>query len=577
MQKLFRALFFSSIFALMFSLVGCEKAEEEREGLIEIFAESMGGSNGKVLLDGARSTWVDGDSIRINGDKVVVERINGHAYISYATPQAVNRAVYPASLASGDLTTDNVTLNFPAYYHYRADANGHQLLDLPMAARSENGEALEFKHLTGALYITITNNATESLTLQSVTVSSNVYQLSGSRTINFSNLESIEPIRIPASETIRTVTLLFDTGYTLAADASVKVMLPVMPVGGSGNNLFTIKVNSFNEGRTASYLYSGTQASGIDHTLGRNQLGYAPVALTASGSAATLDQVGTNHYVVRTPLEFLQMVQSISNQTVDNQSTFDILEDLDMTGFAISPIQNNLFSGTIDGKNHTISNLTINSVTKSRTCYCALFHQAGSSLMLTNLHFDGLNLFAHNVGSFPLYMAGLIADNETSGTTRISNCSVSIDSVNTGGATGNIFYGGLFGYISVATNITNCHVTTSSQIIISGNNIWGGGLMGYTGSYTTEIISSSWCGAMNFMANTNAYAGGFIGQKSGKQFTLTNCSVTGSISVVDRGTYPSLGALIGRFGTPRNPTITNLTKNITLTLNGNTIISDYGN
>lgn len=242
--------------------------------MIEIFAERMGNGS-KVLLDGAHSSWVDGDSIRINSDKVVVERINDHAYIRYAAPLSINRAVYPALLASGNLSSDNVTITFPAYYHYRTDGSGHQLLDLPMAARSEDDDPMQFKHLTGALYITVTNTAAVPLTLQSVTIQSNIYQLNGTRSIDLSDLDNIGSVFTTDAD-LKTVTLVFDTGYTLSANASIKVMIPIMPVGGNGNNIFTIKVRSTSAGQANFYLNSRKQPSGSDHALARNQLGYAP-------------------------------------------------------------------------------------------------------------------------------------------------------------------------------------------------------------------------------------------------------------------------------------------------------------
>ncbi len=255
-------------------LFSCTKEESDGNGMIEIFAERMGNGS-KVLLDGAHSSWVDGDSIRINSDKVVVERINDHAYIRYAAPLSINRAVYPALLASGNLSSDNVTITFPAYYHYRTDGSGHQLLDLPMAARSEDDDPMQFKHLTGALYITVTNTAAVPLTLQSVTIQSNIYQLNGTRSIDLSDLDNIGSVFTTDAD-LKTVTLVFDTGYTLSANASIKVMIPIMPVGGNGNNIFTIKVRSTSAGQANFYLNSRKQPSGSDHALARNQLGYAP-------------------------------------------------------------------------------------------------------------------------------------------------------------------------------------------------------------------------------------------------------------------------------------------------------------
>lgn len=53
-----------TLFFAILTVTGCEK-QEDNDGMVEIFAESMTGSS-KVLLDGPNATWMDGDSIRLN-------------------------------------------------------------------------------------------------------------------------------------------------------------------------------------------------------------------------------------------------------------------------------------------------------------------------------------------------------------------------------------------------------------------------------------------------------------------------------------------------------------------------------
>lgn len=542
--------------------------------MIEIFAERMGNGS-KVLLDGAHSSWVDGDSIRINSDKVVVERINDHAYIRYAAPLSINRAVYPASLASGNLSSDNVTITFPAYYHYRTDGSGHQLLDLPMAARSEGDDPMQFKHLTGALYITVTNTAAVPLTLQSVTVQSNRYKLNGTKTINLNDLDNISPST--GANDACSVSLLFDTGYTLASNASLKVMLPIMPVGGNGNNIFTIIVRSTSAEQANFYLNSRKQPSGSDHALARNQLGYAPIEITATNEQIPLDQVG-GKYVVRTPLEFSAMAHSITNGTVSNTSNFEILENLDMSGLTITSISNSSFIGTINGNNHNISNLTINSVIQSGTHYCALFHNTGNGITLKNIQLNGLTLNVQNVGSSTLKIAGLIAEIPSSGKLTLSNCSINFNTINGGSTTGNLYFGGLLGETSAVLSINNCHVTTTSAISLSGREIYAGGLVGSSGTVKTEITSSSWDGEMNFTATSNIRIGGYIGHKTGNQFVVSGSRIAGTIRATSNGSTQYLGALIGHYVSPGLAEITNLTKTISLILNSASIANDnFGN
>lgn len=559
------------VVALVCSLfVSCEK-EEASDGTIEIFAEAMSGGNGKVLLDGATATWVNGDAIRINSTEVAVERRNDRAYISYnAAEDEVTRAVYPASLASGDLTSDNVTINFPAYYHYRTDASGHQLLDLPMAARSSGRNPLQFKHLTGALYITITNIAETTLTLQSVSIYSSKYQLSGNKTIYLDRVEETGNATAGSVDP-RTVTLVFDTGYTLTGGNSARFMIPVMPVG--SDHQFTIKVKSYATGQSTSYLKSEIQQPGGDHALLRNQLGYAPISITASGSTTSVLELNAGKYLVRTPLDFKKMVDAIQNQWLSNSASYSIVEDIDMSGFPVSTITYN-FIGTLNGNGHTIKNLTVNSVITGGNCYCALFKYIGSNAQISNIIFDKLILFAQNVRNTPLYISGISAQSGGSGTPSFNNCVVNIQSLDIGDATGDVYIGGILGEASSKTEMTNCGVTLLDNISVNTKNIWYGGFIGYCGQYYTTINSSTYSGNITLNAETNIYAGGFIGRKNQSFFYSRNSSVSGSITATASGSYKYLGSLIGYYVSPAQADTANITRNLTFSFNGSTITPD---
>ena len=552
---------------------GCEKWDTD-EGLIEIRSEQMTGGHSKVRLDGASATWLDGDIIRINGENVDVVRQDGRAYISYATPQSVNRAVYPASLNSGSLGGDNITVAFPSYYHYRADNTGHQILELPMAARSADSEPLQFRHLTGALYVTVTNNATVSLTLQSVTVQSSRYQLSGSRSIDFSDLESIGSTAAGNADD-RKVTLLFDTGYTLAANASLKVMLPVMPVGDDHN--FTIQVRTSSAGQAAFYLNEQTQSSGSGHALERNQLGYAPIAADATTERIPLDQIDGN-YVVRTPLEFSAMIKMIDAGN-GNTSTYSILENIDMDGKSIFPISKSpLFAGTIDGNGHTVSNLKIKSKLMSTDYICALFEQTAASTRIQNITFDNLMMEHTGLITNKLIIGGLIASMENDSTLYLNNCTIHYGSVNIDSTAGSIYFGGLIGEVK-KIEITNCHVTNSTTTM-KGRSLWWGGLIASIGSsVNTVVTSSSWTGTTTIRATNNILLGGLIGNKARGTLTATGCEVTGRFEATSSGAKKFIGSLIGEYANPGTISTNNITTSaFTASLDGNELndISFFG-
>lgn len=587
MKRTIRLLALGSLLALAFPFVGCEKEMDEGDGMIEIFAETMG-SNSKVRLDGANSTWENGDPICINGDEVsVVRGDNGRAYISYANPQSVNRAVYPASLAANsDLSSDYISLNFPAYYHYRTDASGHQLLELPMAARSEGNASLKFKHLTGALYVTVKNTANVPLILQSVTVASNIYQLNGSRNVDLDNLNNIAPIRTETNDSRNTVTLVFDTGYTLASNASVRVMLPVMPVGGNGNNLFTIKVRSCSANKQSAYLTSNTQGAGSDHTLERNELGYAPVNISISEETQPLDQQN-GHYVVRTPLDFKLMTESITSGEITGNAQIDILEDLDMTDIPVTTIKNagNHFYGKIDGHNHIIDNLVINSRDfEASGCYCALFHQLPVTSSIQNLSLNNLTL-KHNKNITTILKIGSLVgtfDRDNGSDSLVfSNCNVSINAIDISGANGSIYFGGIIceptGQAGFAS-IHNCHLTTNNLTINCNNSsIFWGGLIGYSGSAKTRIVSSSWTGSVILHAYKNLFVGGMIGRKNSNKFTAKNNVISGTITgISETGNANYLGSMVGYFYTPNIIDTLGNQLNVNISFNGSPVSDVFG-
>ena len=551
-------------------LSACEKIDES-SNRIEIFAESMGGS-AKVLINGANGTWVNNDSININGTAVAVERHDGHAYISYASPAAVNRAFYPASLKVLSNSGDNATLELPPVYHYQANASG-QLLELPMAARSSNSNPMEFMHLTGALCVMVKNTAAVPLTLQSVTLESDRYRLSGSCAVNFTTLQSIVPV--PSTNALeRCVVMAFDTGYTLAASGTLYVMLPVLPVG--SDNHFTISVRAYRSGQSTAYRNSQSQTSGNDHSLARNELGYAPMSIDASTPDDVLETIG-GAYVVSSPLEFSVMAQALSNGWISGTSNITLLSDIDMTDVPISTINNVHYSGTFDGKGHVVKNLTINSIGIGGQDYsCAIFREITSPGEIKNITINGLVLKHNQNTTGLLRIAGLVAISKNS--INVNNCTINISGINIERAKGSIYFGGLVCEPDDANshiNISNCHVSTN--ISFTGkSSVWWGGFIGFTGASKTHITNSSWSGTVSLSADNNVWIGGFVGRKNSNEFKATNCTVDGRINVTAGGSYKYLGNLIGLYNTPGTTDITGTTANVLFSLGG-TMLNDVEN
>ena len=237
-----------------------------------LYAEGYG-NDAKMAINGKYLTWVTGDKIRINDrvSNVVVQ--DGVAFIqsavAYSTPYY---CVSPSSIYSSAITSSNITVNLPNSYTY-AETDGKQNLPVPMCAYAEGGDALQFKHLTGALTIRIENSFGIDVYVNRIEVSSNNYQICGSKNITISDNPSINAATT-SNAADKKITILFNGGTSLNIPCGgVKyVMVPVLPVG--NDNRFTVNVTVKSTDGTYSYTFSQTQNTGGN--LVRAQIAYAP-------------------------------------------------------------------------------------------------------------------------------------------------------------------------------------------------------------------------------------------------------------------------------------------------------------
>lgn len=256
---------------------GCRK-DNTIDGML-IVSEGMRSDN-KAMIEGLNMTWVAGESIRINGeDKAIAVNDENQAYLENVTASDVYRAIYPSSLnSSTTLDDDNVTVTIPSTHTYNSDANGNQLLDIPMAGRSESGSSLYLKHLTAAITVEITNYYGFAVLVDSVVVTSSndgtPYQISGVTNINLNDANMGINTNSNPTEAQKKVKMIFDGTHPLKINqgATKKVQVPVLPVG-SGNK-FSISVTVHKDGNQAvNKTFSKTQGTG--GAMGRAKMAYA--------------------------------------------------------------------------------------------------------------------------------------------------------------------------------------------------------------------------------------------------------------------------------------------------------------
>ena len=194
-----------------------------------------------------------------------------------------------------------------------------------------------------------------------------------------------------------------------------------------------------------------------------------------------------------------------------------LAEDIDLTGFNWTPIgdNNNKYTGTFDGGDHTITGLTV--TTSNR--YAGLFSYLSGTVKDVTL--KDVKIESNNDGSY----AGGVAGWSFGG--KIENCSVS-GSVSGSGMNG--VAGGVVGYQSDGF-LTGC---SSSATVNAGSA--AGGVAGGTnnGAILTACYATGSVSVENNTTNA-AYAGGVLGSNGGS-CTLQACYAWGSVTGSGNGT-----------------------------------------
>ena len=180
----------------------------------------------------------------------------------------------------------------------------------------------------------------------------------------------------------------------------------------------------------------------------------------------------------------------------------------------------NLFTGTYNGGEYTISNLTIN----ISADYQGMFGYIGTGGIVKNVGLVGGSVSG---GSF----VGGVVGMSFGGT--VQNC------YSTGSGSGNNHVGGVVGNNYNSGTVQDCYFTGS----VSGNNYGVGGVVGdnrgaVQNCYSTGSVSGS---------SSNG-VGGVVGESDfgGSNGTVQNCYSTVSVSVSGSGVY--VGGVVGRGG-----------------------------
>ena len=273
----------------------------------------------------------------------------------------------------------------------------------------------------------------------------------------------------------------------------------------------------------------------------------------SSGAVAT-----TNNVISVSTYEQLQGMAMASTVGVDlTGKTIELANDIDLTGKSWQPFgfdSKNAFSGTIDGKGHTIKGLSTNGYNSTEiitnetnkatgnayACICI-----ANNAIVKNINFVDVNIAIEN----GLAVGAVVGDARGKSLT-IENVTVS-GSVSAKDKVGGFV--GLAGYndstdfaltIKNSTNNANVNAVSTEKYNRAGGFVGGLGGSGKCKTVTfTKCVNNGNVSVTGNIAGGNASeivsAAGFIGSangSTGKTFSLSDCSNTGSITAVNTKT-----------------------------------------
>ena len=275
---------------------------------------------------------------------------------------------------------------------------------------------------------------------------------------------------------------------------------------------------------------------GVDNCLFTANSGQADADGDTYGDACGPDYDNDGIYEIQTAA---QMNASRNNLTV----SYELVTDIDLSGFASwTPIEGS-FSGAFDGQGHTISNLNISSTAQ----YVGLFGQTASGAEIHNITL-GVNAIRVTGGSSGTAHVGSFVGRAASLT--INDAAVLImESISVSSTGRNNNVGGLIGSATGSSTISRSYVQivgsgsiSASAVSNSAGTGYMGGLVGRLGTNTDMTIRNSYFlaanggdlsvtvrvatpGAENY---ASAYTGGMLGYGSiSGSLTLMHSYVVG--------------------------------------------------
>ena len=348
--------------------------------------------------------------------------------------------------------------------------------------------------------VTVTVTPEEGYTVDSVqTADGTPLTLNADGTYTLANVTKDQTITVTFQQQTYTVTVTAGAGGTASVSSNEvehggSVTVTVTPDGG--------------------YIVDSVQDNGTDVTKQVENNTYTLTNVTADHDITVTFQKLTSR-TVSTPEELMDWAEEVrkGNRSLD----CTLAADITLTGnwTPVGTTLANQYTGTFDGKGHTIRGLKVTGSNE----YAGLFGYIGSGGTVKNVKLEDVQIATTNSYGYAGGVAGYSQGN-------IENCSVS------GSVSGNSTYnsvGGVVGY-QLGGSITGC----SSSATVQGTGSVGG-VAGQTNSGATLTACYS-TGNVTLESNNsdNNYAGGVVGSNSFS--TLIACYATGNVTGTGTGT-----------------------------------------
>ena len=219
-----RKTFLLAITALVALMAASCQKEELGRVLTATIEQYEHDSNAKVYVNPQHyACWNDGDTVRINGQEVLVSIDEESATLPI--PQGMENqditAYYPAS----DINSNMSGVTLPYEQLYRTDDQGRQIIHNPMAAYCPaGGTKLKFRNLAALLKITLPAQE-DGAVVHSITVKgSKDYPLCGTATLQFAS-DHKPQLSTPLQEGCDSVTLTH-IDVALTTNCSFYIVVP---------------------------------------------------------------------------------------------------------------------------------------------------------------------------------------------------------------------------------------------------------------------------------------------------------------------------------------------------------------